>query len=449
MRTVIFTLALIFCLFSGSALAEEHSGTCGDNLTWKISNDSVLTICGEGAMNFDDPTIISPWQYWTDMIKTLEIEDGVISIAINAFNGCRSLISAHLPNSITMIESGAFTYCEKLTSIVIPSNVRYLDRCVFANCESLSSVTFAGDLEGIDENCFQGCEALDSVVLPNSVTSIGSAAFIGCRNMRTITLSANLKTMGSGVFSDCRSLESIIIPKSTTDIGEAVFFACDSLSSVTVEDGNPVYDNRDNCNAIIHTATNTLHAGCRKTTIPASVTSIGNAAFQNISTIVSSTIPNNVAIIGSYAFSGTGLSTITFPNAITALSEYVVGDCKDLRSIIIPASVTNVGHWIFAFDNNLDTIVCHAEIPPAITDYTFEYFFNQQTCRLLVPKASMDLYKAADGWKEFLNILPIDVIPTNTSYSNSSNFAHKLIRNGQLLILRDGKTYAVQGLEVR
>ncbi len=139
---------------------------------------------------------------------------------------------------------------------------------------------------------------------------------------------------------------------SVTSIGEEAFSGCDSLTSIVVESSNRVYDSRENCNAIIETATNTLIAGCQSTTIPNSVTSIGKGAFAGFSSLTSVTIPNSVTSIGNRAFSDcSSLTSVTIPNSVTSIGNWAFSDCSSLTSITIPNSVKTIREGVF--NNNV------------------------------------------------------------------------------------------------
>ena len=298
----IFTL-LCVAFLATSLLANVVTGTCGDNLQWSYDTDTkALTITGSGDMYWSDDR---PWEQVAREITSVSLPDGLTSIGSSAFSYCSSLSSVTIPNSVESIRNYAFYECSSLTSVTIPNSVTSIGWYAFSSCSSLTSVT-----------------------IPNSVTSIGDYAFSSCSSLTSITIHESVTSIGNWAFSDCRSLTSLTIPNRVTSIGDCAFRNCSSLTSMVVEEGNTIYDSRDNCNAIIETATNTLIAGCQSTIIPNSVTSIGKFAFSYCTFLTSLTIPNSVTSIGDYAFLHCpSLTSITIPESVTSIGERAFYAC--------------------------------------------------------------------------------------------------------------------------
>ena len=279
------------------------------------------------------------------------------SIGDYAFRECSSLSSITIPNSVTSIGDYAFWDCSSLTSITIPNSVTSIGKWAFAGCSSLTSITIPNSVTSIRDAVFYYCSSLSSITIPNSVTSIGHSAF-----------------------NECSSLTSITIPNSVTSIGKWAFGYCSSLTSMLVEEGNVTYDSRENCNAIIETATNTLVVGCKNTTIPNSVTSIGDYAFYECTSLASITIPNSVTSIGDGAFRA----------------------CSSLTSITIPNSVTSIGRVAFGYCSSLTSVTCLAMTPPALLE---EYvFYECDNPTLFVPCGALSNYQAHEQWGQFTTI---------------------------------------------
>ncbi len=278
----------------------------------------------------------------------------VTSIGWRAFYGC-CVTSVTIGKNVRSIRSEAFDGCNCLTSVVW--NAKWC-RGYNMNDEEISivfgkqvtSFTFGEEVEAIPQGFCSGMTKLTSITIPNSVTSIGKHAF-----------------------SDCSSLTSVTIGNSVTSIGDGAFSNCTGLTSIIVESGNSTYDSRNNCNAIIETATNTLIAGCQATTIPNSVTSIGNGAFSNCTGLTSITIPNSVTSIGKSAFFRcTGLTSITIPTSVTSIGQYAFSSCTGLTSITIPNSVTSIGDWAFAECSGLTSVT----IPESVTSIGSNAFYK-------------------------------------------------------------------------
>ncbi|MBR5848065.1 MAG: leucine-rich repeat domain-containing protein, partial [Bacteroidaceae bacterium] len=239
----------------------------------------------------------------------------------------------------------------------------------------------------------------------------------GCKNT---TIPNSVINIGNGAFRDCRGLTSVTIPDSVISIGDFAFRGCSGLTSIVVESGNSVYDSRDNCNAIIETATNTLVAGCKNTTIPNSVISIGNSAFCDCSSLTSVTIPNSVTSIGDYAFYDCrGLTSITIPNSVTSIGNSAFRYCYGLTSV-----TSNIpGDKLFALNSNVFMSV------------------DKDNCTLLVPLGSKETYCSTAGWKDFKNIVEFD--PTGIDDVADDAPAFEITVGGILFTAAQGKAIAI------
>ena len=348
-------------------------------------------------------------------LTSVTIGNSVTSIGKNAFDGCSGLTSVTIPNSVTSIGGHTFGGCSGLTSIVvedgnpvydsrnncnaiietatntlhsgckttiIPNSVTSIGDDAFSGCSGLTSITIPNSVTSIGKYAFFNCFGLTSVTIPNSVTSIGHSAFYECSGLTSVTIGNSVTSIGDYAFEYCSSLTSITIPNSVTSIGGHTFGGCSGLTSIVVEDGNPVYDSRNNCNAIIETATNTLHSGCKTTIIPNSVTSIGDDAFSGCS----------------------GLTSITIPNSVTSIGERAFFVCSGLTSVTIGSGVESIGTMAFANCPELLDVYCYAEKVPSTESNAFDYS-PIEYATLHVPDASIDSYKATAPWSSFGKIV--------------------------------------------
>ncbi len=470
-----------------------------ENLTSIIIPDSVTSI---GMHAFEG----------CSSLISITIPPGIKSFKENIFKGCHSLTTVTTPDNLNVIEKEAFADCRSLTSITIPGGVKDISVEAFINCEGLTSVTLCRGINRIGCRTFKDCSGLKSVSIPDGVTKIDYEAFVGCSGLRSVTIPKELECYSIlNRFRDCAGLEhieiapgnerydsrdgcnaiietetnkliiggsktiipgsvtsiddyalygrtgltAIKIPASVTDIGAYAFAGCCNLEQICVEPGNPKYDSRDGCNAIIETETNTLIACCKNTKIPESVTKIHKYALSG-SYLSHLTIHNGITDIeickgpeyqidthsdlenisvncgnprydsrgGCNAVIETetnslilGCKNTIIPDTVTSIQKSAFLGC-DMTSIVIPKSVTFIHDEAF-YDckETLKTIICLPEKPPKCGKeinhpyYSFHYDlsgFSGPQFLIVVPKKSIDRYKKAYVWRDFPNIISLE-----------------------------------------
>ena len=277
------------------------SGTCGDNLTWKLDDEGTLTISGKGAMTEWVNSDSAPWKTYSNTINKVVIQPGVTSIGGHAFSKCKNLTSITIPEGVTSIGSDAFSGCSSLTSITIPEGVTSIGEYAFYACENLKSITIPKSVTSIGNYAFGGCSSLTSITIPEGVTSIGLYAFQGCSSLTSITIPEGVTSIGKNEFSGCKNLTSITIPEGVTIIEAEAFRWCSSLTSITIPEG---------------------------------VTNIGENAFRGCSSLTSITIPKGVTSIEWGTFRGcSSLKSITIPERVTSIGEYAFYACDGLIDV--------------------------------------------------------------------------------------------------------------------
>ncbi|MBR1520181.1 MAG: leucine-rich repeat domain-containing protein [Bacteroidaceae bacterium] len=297
---------------------------------------------------------------------------------------------------------------EEKQATVTSGDSEYTGKVVIPKSFSHDGVTYS--VTSIGDYAFWRCSGLTSVTIPESVTTIGDEAFEYCSGLTSVTIPNSVTSIGDRAFEFCSGLTSLTIPNSVTSIGNFAFIFCSGLTIIEVESGNPNYDSREGCNAIIETATNTLVAGCKNTIIPNSVKSIGDGAFGDCSGLTSITIPESVTSIGVEAFHGCiGLTSITIPESVTSIGVEAFMGCSGLTSVTIPNSVTSIGGWTFSGYSALTSIICYAtEVPTTDVEYSPFEKVNLANVTLHVPATSIDAYKTTKPWSGFGTIVAIE-----------------------------------------
>ena len=398
-RIKLFTLLAAWMLSVGTMFADDSvaSGTCGDNLTWELTADGALIISGTGAMtDFSYPSY-GPWNanrgavksislpeglttigqyafYMMDKMNTaVVIPEGVTSIGYCAFAGQRELPAVTLPSTLITIAGSVFSTANKLTSLTIPANVNSIGTMLTEECNALTSIVVDANNRTFDsrDNCnaiiktstdalVAGCQ---TTVIPNTVVSIGVGAFSTLKSLTSIKIPNSVTTLGNYCFQYCTNVEALVLPTSVVNISGSAFTGC-VFKTIEVIPGNPKFDSRDNCNAIIETATNTLVKGSENSVLPDELLALGEGAFMSN---------------------------------------------KNLKFINIPASVERLQKNALIYCSNLTSITCYATTPPAADNMAFKYGSGisniPNNIPVYVPAGSVSAYQNAANWNYFTNFV--------------------------------------------
>jgi len=377
--------------------------------------------------------------YYSEQLTAVSLPEGLTSIGMSSFGFCRALTSVIIPNSVTEIGDWAFYWCTKLSSVSMGNGVEEIKDYTFRDCWSLPSIEIGNNVKKIGYDVFENCKSLTSIVLPDGLTEIGAKAFaecgslvsinlpqgvdrieaetfLKCSSLASVDIPIGVGTICKGAFNGCSSLTSVFIPRNVTSIEYEAFAYCPAITDISVDEDNAIYDSRDNCNAIIETATGTLLVGCKNTVIPESVTSIGDLSFEGCSSLTKMVIPDWVTSVGHYAFQ----------------------DCQNLETLVIGNSVTEIGVRAFLFCPNLKEVFLRIENPFGLSSNTFSYEAYQNAI-LYVPIGTIEAYQAAWGWQEFEHIVEYNVdairvipseAPTDGTCYGISGQRRKMIQRG-------------------
>ena len=469
------TAADIICI-DGRILPH---GICGNGLTWELDSNGTLTISGTGAMEnncFEN----------NRNIKSLVVNEGVTSIGSSAFFGCSGLTSAMIADSVTGIRDYAFSGCSNLTRVAMGKGITSIGNHAFDECSSLSTVNYSGTIAQWEKisisdgnNClavadiictdgrivprntcgdnltweldsdgtltisgtgkmwdynwdqspwYNTRDKILSVVITAGVTRVGRYAFHECNKLTNVTMPDSVTSIGDYAFSGCSSLTSVTIPDSVTSIGYDAFSGCSSLTSVTIPDSVKLIRSYAfyGCNNI----KNVYYNGDLKSWLEinwggdasSNPCRYGSNLYFNGELVTDVAIPDDMTMIGDYAFCGCdSLTSVTIPNSVTSVGRRAFSYCRSLESVMIPDSVTGIGDGAFCRCYSLLNVA----IPNSVTDVGWEAFAY---CRSLTSVMIADGVKNIGdrtfyGCSSLNNIeLPSSVTSVgNSAFSNCSS----------------------------
>lgn len=361
--TTSLALSLLCPLIPSVAIAAVSSGTCGENASWKLSNNT-LTISGTGDMADEKPE----WYDYAKDINKVVISEGITHIGASAFGGFESLKgTVTIPESVKSIGGYAFAGCENLEKVVLPKEIEEIGPSVFAECTKLSTLNIPTTTTSIGAHAFYETKWLsenkdafvilgdgilykyngteENIILPDDVktinaysfaqnttiksvntakaTSMGSAAFMGCTSLEDVQISESLKTIGDASFKNCTALKSIFVPETVTQIGVGAFSNCTQLSE-------------------IH--------------LPENTQTINTELFFNNSKLENFKIPTEITLIKELAFANTGLEEITIPENTEKICAGAFNNCENLKYAKFPKSIKEIEENAFIGCKNLSDV---------------------------------------------------------------------------------------------
>lgn len=477
-----------YSIYSDTTIVAKFArfDQCGDSLTWEYDPlTTTLTITGTGDM-YDYSYEGGPWAAYAPEITKVVLPDGLTSIGRHAFRNCSSIVSIAIPSTVTTINDYAFAYCSVLSSINLPVGLTHVGNYAFEGCSSITSVSIPDGVTYLGTGAFDGCSELTYLSIPSSVdfvyvdldgwvsynysmwiigqcyklkTLITPADFFGAvpeeygeiledmpyftrnlesltiisgdelhpltfdfinqnhRNIKHIDLSASTSTtLAEGAFENCYKLDSLVLPAQLEKISYMAIAECVNLQSIV---------------------------------IPASVVEIDDRAFENCRMLSSITFAEDgeLSRIGNWAFyNNHELTNVVIPEGVTEIGHAAFYGCTYLNELTLPSTMQQVADNGFALCGKLKKMTVKAMTPPAIHAKTF--FDVDRQIPVYVPDEVVDTYKNDPYWKEF-NIQGKSNAPTSVenTVANGSN-VQKIVRDGQLLILREGKIYSVMGQEM-
>ena len=357
-------------------VADKKGITEELKVTGSVNGQDLLTLkdlCGQNGMLTD-----------IDLSDATIVEGGGTTaneLPQGAFQTTTSLKHIKLPKNLTAI--GAYAFQDSgIEELMVPKNVSSLGSDIFYYARNLKALSVEEGNTVFDSrnNCNAIIETATNTlrigcantVIPNTVTAFADMAFSGKPGLKEIVIPDGITSLGWATFWADVELSSVTLPASVTNLGDSPFGGCERITSFSVDPANPKYDSRNNCNAIIETATNTLIQGFATTKIPEGVKVIAPAAFRSLSS---------------------------------------------LTEMEIPASVEKIEPEAFLYCNQMTKVTTHIKKPFAVSSMVFSGD-NMKIAKLYVPYGTKQAYANTPGWDNFPYIIEMD--PVEGEYANNA-----------------------------
>ena len=232
--------------------------------------------------------------------------------------------------------------------------------------------------------------------------------------MESISLPNSLVGMGNQVFYRCTGLQELNIPSTVWSIGWGITYECRNLASITVASGNPYYNSRNNCNAIIDSRSNKLIAGSLNSTVPSGVTAIGKYAFFGIG-VAHLEFPKSLTEVEGYAFYYSGLTSVELPNSVTRVGNYAFFGCENQAGLTLSNSLVSIGNGAFGYCEKSP----YVEFPNSLESIGGNAF---NYCTGMEEVYFGDCHVTSFDYSTFSNCTSLETVTLPNTLMNSGNF---------------------------
>ncbi|MDY0063990.1 MAG: leucine-rich repeat protein [Bacilli bacterium] len=307
-------------------------------------------------------------------LSAITLPSGLKGLGYGVFQDNSSLISIVLPNQITVIGNKLFAGCSKLQEVIFSNQITSIGVEAFSGCSKLVEVGLPSNLLDLKQKAFYGCSELQEVIFPDTLTSIGEETFSGCIKLHDFVFPASLAVIGGLAFNGCQSIQNINLPASLTAIGAYAFSGCIAITGFTVEESNPNFSSMDGIlynklQTHIYRAPGQLTGSL---TVPSTVTTLANGAFENCREITHIVLPDDITNIPFDAFRNcSNLISINIPLNCQIIRERAFYLCSSLIEITFPIKVNDIESQAFAGCSELKQVYSIRETAPNLNQTAF------------------------------------------------------------------------------
>jgi len=366
----------------------------------------------------------------------------VTAVGAEAFSMCFTLTKVTLPESVTLIDKEAFYFCATLADVNFPAAVTEIGEKAFMMCSKITELNLPAGLKTIGKEAFISCFGNTAINIPDAVVTMGEYAFYNNSAAKTLTIGAGLKSLPDYAFAMCSGLTDVAIPEGVESLGKYSFSSCSGMKSVKLPSTLKRIDNYafKDCTAlsdidfpdgveyvgrnifgktawetaqpeglilikdyVAYLQNSTLPEGS-EVTLPATVRVLAGSAFERQVKLKSITLPESLVSIGAYALNYcNSLESLTVPDNVVEIGDNAMQYCISIASLSLGAKLAYIGANAFSAVMAKE-ITSYNPVPPTVADVAVFDIDVYTDAKLSVPGGSMEAYKSAAVWEQFVNV---------------------------------------------